>query len=375
MEYTQPIIPTVDPIAVKTATVERKTTFNGSSKKSFELTCSAFGTEKVAFIATCIVSVAGVAVVKMAVVISTFNVESTVDGVIRVFNGMLVVVACVANIMFVSMAGDVLLVVDDVLTVVVHEVDAVVDSVVDNMLVVVAHVVDRVVVIVIDGDTLVVGVGFIVAVCSVDGMVFNSTNGIVNHEDFGVILNVVSVVDDAAPVVDDAYVVTSSLVDPVVDGVVLVVVVCLVVAGLLFFEFVINFMILVVALVVDVVFNEVNGSVYGVVGGLVVVVFDEVNDMIFVVVLIDCGVCLVVCVIVDEGDGVVLVVDCEVDAEVVAVCKLVKCVAIEGVIDNVVVSVVVWSADPVPPCALSQSLFFLPPACWKLQLSPRLLLS
>ena len=237
MEYTQPIIPTVDPIAVKTATVERKATFNGSSKKSFELTCSAFDTEKVVFIATCIVSVAGVAVVKMAVVISTLTVASTVDGVIRVFNGMLVVVSCVANIMVVSVVGDVLLVVDDVLKVVVHEVDAVVDSVVDNMLVVVAHVVDRVVVIVIDGDALVVGVGFIVAVCSVDGMVVNSTNGIVNHEDVGVILNVVSVVDDAAPVVDGANMVTSSLVDPLVDGVVLVVVVCLVIAGLLFVEF------------------------------------------------------------------------------------------------------------------------------------------
>ena len=319
-------------------------------------------------------SVAGVAVVKMAVVISTLTVESTVDGVIRAFNGMLVVVACVANIMVVSVVGDVLLVVDDVLKVVVHEVGAVVDSVVDNMLVVVAHVVDRVVVIVIDGDALVVGVGFIVAVCSVDGMVVNSTNGIVNHEDVGVILNVVSVVDDAAPVVDGGNMVTSSLVDPLVDGVVLVVAVCLVVAGLLFVEFVINFMILVVALVVDVVFNEVNGIVYGVVGGLVFMDFDEVNDIIVVIVLIDCGVCLVVCVIVDEGDGVVLMVDCEVDAEDEAVCKLVKGVAIEGVIDNVVVSVVVRTAGPIPPCALSQSLFFLPP-CWKLQLSPRLLLS
>ena len=161
-----------------------------------------------------------------------------------------------------------------------------------------------------------------------------------------------------------------------VDGVVLVVIVCLVVAGLLFVEFVINSMIPVVALVVDVVISEVNSIVYDVIRGVVFVVFNEVNDMIFVVVLIDCVVCLVVCVIVNEVDGVVLIIDCEVDAEVVAVCKLVKCVVIEGVIDDVIVSVVVWTAGPISPGVLSQSLlFFLPVNRWISQLSPRLYLS
>ena len=63
MEYTQPIIPTVDPTAIRKATVQIKATFNGSPKKSFELTCSAFGAEIVAFIVMFMVSMAGSTVV------------------------------------------------------------------------------------------------------------------------------------------------------------------------------------------------------------------------------------------------------------------------------------------------------------------------
>ena len=148
-------------------------------------------------------------------------------------------------------------------------------------------------------------------------MVIHVTNGVTIQVVVVLILKFDSMVDDAVPVVDDVNVV-NSLANPLVNSVVLGIV-RVVIVVLLFVDFGTDCMILVVALVVDVVFIVVNGIVFIVFDGMALVIFAGVNDLISVV--IECVMFLVVCVVVDDVNGVVLTGDFEVDAEVMSIGK------------------------------------------------------